>query len=65
MFFDCNNQFKKVQLTHDLKDDNIMYQEKRLPCKTDQGYCDPTTRTQATIDWFPDDTCATFQFAKI
>ena len=30
-----------------------------------QGYCDPTTRTQATIVWFPEDTCTTFQVAKI
>ena len=25
----------------------------------------PTTRTQATIVWFPEDTCTTFQVAKI
>ena len=36
-----------------------------LPRKNDQGYCDPTTRTQATIVWFPDDTCTTFQVPKI
>ena len=36
----------------------------RLPCKNDQGYCDPTTRTQATIVWFPEDTCTPFQVAK-
>ena len=40
-------------------------------CKADtknkeyQGYCNPTTRTQETIVWFPDDTCTTFQVAKI
>ena len=36
-----------------------------MPCKNDQDYCDPTTRTQATIVWFPEDTCTTFQVAKI
>ena len=40
------------------------YQGIRLPCKNYQGHCDPTTRTQATIVWFPEDTCTTFQVAK-
>ena len=57
--------FKKVQLTRDLKDDKILYQGIRLPCKNDQGYCDPTTSTQATIVWFPEVTCTIFQLAKI
>ena len=39
----------------------MIYQGSRLPCKNDQGYCDPTARTQATIVWFPEDTCTTFQ----
>ena len=43
----------------------MIYQGIRLTCKNDQGYCDPTTRTQATIVWFPEDTCTTFQMAKI
>ena len=43
----------------------MIYQGIRLPCNNDQGYCDPTTRTQATIVWFPEDTCTTFQVAKI
>ena len=43
----------------------MIYQGIRLPCKNDQGYCDSTTRTQATIVWFPEDTCTTFQVAKI
>ena len=43
----------------------MIYQGIRLPCKNYQGYCDPTTRTQATIIWFPEDTCTTFQVAKI
>ena len=43
----------------------MIYQGIRLPCKNDQGYCDPTTRTQATVVWFPEDTCTTFQVAKI
>ena len=34
-------------------------------CKNAQGYCDPTTRTQATIVWFPEDTSTTFQVAEI
>ena len=65
MFFDWKIQLEKVQLTRDLKDDTTIYQGIRLPCKNDQGYCDPTTRTQATIVWFPEDTCTTFQVAKI
>ena len=43
----------------------MIYQGIRLPCKNDKGYWDPTTRTQATIVWFPEDTCTTFQVAKI
>ena len=65
MFFDWKIQLEKVQLTRDLKDDTILYQGIRLPCKNDQGYCDPTTRTQATIVWFPDETCTVFQIARI
>ena len=65
MFFDWKIQLEKVQLTRDLKDDTIFYQGIRLPCKNDQGYCDPTTRTQATIVWFPEETCTVFQVAKI
>ena len=65
MFFDWKIKLEKVQLTRDLKEDTIIYQGIRLPCKNDQGYCDPTTRTQATIVWFPEDTCTTFQVAKI
>ena len=30
-----------------------------------QGYCDPTTRTKATMVWFPEETCRVFQVAKI
>ena len=33
--------------------------------QNDQRYSDPTTRTQATIVWFPEDTCTTFQVEKI
>ena len=43
----------------------MIYQRIRLRCKNDQGYCDPTTRTQTTIVLFPEDTCTTFQVAKI
>ena len=64
MFFDWKIQLEKVQLTRDLKDDTILYQGIRFPCKNDQGYCDPTTRTQATIVWFPAETCTVFQVAK-
>ena len=56
MFFDW-----KIQLIRDLKDDTIFYQGIRLPCKNDQGHCNPTTRTQSTIVWFHEDTCTTFQ----
>ena len=56
---------KKIQLTRDLTDNTMIYQKIRLPCKNDQGYYDNTTRTQATIVWFPEDTCTTFQVAKI
>ena len=48
MFFDWKIQPKKV-LTRDLRDDTILYQGIRLPCKNDQRICDPTTRRQATI----------------
>ena len=65
MFFDWKIQLDKIQLTRDSKDNTIIYQGIRLPCKNDQGYCDPTTRTQATIVWFPEDTFTTFQVAKI
>ena len=67
MFFDWKIQLEKVQLTQDLKDlkDTIIYQGIKIPCKNDQGYCDPTTRTQTTIVWFPKDTCTTFQKAKL
>ena len=65
MFFDWKIQLEKVQLTRDLKDDTILYQGMRLPCKNDQGYCDPTKRTQATIVWFPEENCTAFQVAKI
>ena len=51
-FFDWKIQLEKIQLTRDLSDNTIIYQRIRLPCKTDQGYCDPTTRTQATIVFF-------------
>ena len=43
----------------------MFYQGIRLPCKNDQGYCDPTTRTQATTVWFHEVTCTTFQVAKV
>ena len=65
MFFDWKIQLEKVQLTRDLKDDTILYQGIRLPCKNDQGYGDPTTRTQATIVWFPEETLTVFQVARI
>ena len=65
MFFDWKIQFEKVQLTGDLKDDTIIYQGIRLPCKNDQGYYYPTTSTQAITVCFPEDTCITFQVAKI
>ena len=65
MFFDWKIQLEKIQLTRDLSDNTMIYQGIRLPCKNDQGYCDPTTRTQATIVWFAEDTCTTFQVAKI
>ena len=65
MFFDWKIQLEKIQLTRDLTDNTMIYQGIRLPCKNDQGYCDPTTRTLATIVWFPEDTFTTFQVAKI
>ena len=63
--FDWKIQLEKIQLTQDLTDNTMIYQGIRLPCKNDKGYCDPTTRTQATIVWFTEDTCTTFQVAKI
>ena len=56
---------KKNQLTRDFKDDIFIDQGLQIPSKNYQGYCDPTTRTQATIVWFPEDTCTTFQVARI
>ena len=47
MFFDWKSQLERVQLTRDLKHDTILYQGIRLPYKRNQGYYDPTTRTQA------------------
>ena len=65
MFFDWKIQLERVQLTQDLEDNTMIYQGIRLPRKNDQGYCDPTTRTHITIVWFSEDTCTTFQVAKI
>ena len=65
MFFDWKIHLEKIHLTWDLKDDIIIYQKSRLLRKEDQWYCDPTTRTQATIVWFPEDTCTIVQVAKI
>ena len=65
MFFDWKIQLEKEQLTRDLSDNTMIYQGIRFSCKNDQGYCDPKTRTQATIVWFPEDTCTKFQVAKI
>ena len=65
MFFDWKTQLEKAQLTRDSNDGTKIYQGIRRPCKTDQGYCDPTTRTHATIVGFREDTCTTFQVAKI
>ena len=56
MFFDWKIQLEKVQITRDLKYDTMIYQGKRLTCKNDREYCDPTTATQATVVWFPEDT---------
>ena len=65
MFFDWKIQLENIQLTRDLTNNTMIYQGIRLLCKNDQGFCDPTTRTQATNVWFPEDTCTTFQVAKI
>ena len=65
MFFDWKIQFEKVQLTRDLTDDTILYQGIRFPCKNEQEFCDSTTCTQATIVWFPEETCTVFQVARI
>ena len=58
-------QLEIVQLTRDLKDNSKIYQGISFPRKNDQGYCDPTTRTQATVVWFPEDTCTEFQVAEV
>ena len=54
MFFDWKTKLEKIQLTRDLKDDTKLYQGIRTSCKNDQGNCDPTTRTQAAVVWFPE-----------
>ena len=64
MFFDRKSQLEKEQFKRVLKDDTILYQGICLPCKNNQGYCDPATQTQATIVWFPEDTRTLFQVAK-
>ena len=56
MFFDWKIQLEMVQSTRDLRDDTVFYQEIGLFCKNDQGFFNPTTRTQASIVWFPEDT---------
>ena len=65
MFFDWKLQLEKVKVTRNLKNDTKLYQRIRIPCKNDQGYCNLTTRTQATIVWFPEETCTIFRIAKI
>ena len=65
MFLDWKIQLEYTQLTRNLKDDTIKCQGTKLPCKKDQGLCNLTTRTQATIVWFPEDTCTTFQDFKL
>ena len=65
MFFDWKIQIEKIQLTRDLTDNTMIYQGIRLPCTNDKGFCDPTKRTPATFVYFPEDTCTTFQVAKI
>ena len=57
------NNLKKYNLS-ELKDDTIFHQVIRLSRNNDQGYCDPTTRTQATFVWFPEENCTIFQVAK-
>ena len=54
MFFDWKIQLEKIQLIRDLTDNTMIYQGIRLPCENDQGFCDPTRRTQVTIVWFPE-----------
>ena len=49
-------QIEKIKLTRDLKDDPKSYQGIRLSCRSDQGFCALSTRTQAIIVWFPEDT---------
>ena len=63
--FDWKIQLEKGQITRDLKDDTILHKAIRLPCENFQGYCDPTTRTQLTNVWFPEDSCTKFQAARI
>ena len=64
MFFVRKTQLEKVQITRDLKNDTILYQVICLIWKKNQGFCDPTLRTRATLVWFSEDTCTPFQVAK-
>ena len=57
-------QLEKVQLTLDLKNNTILYQNVYLPCKTDQRYCHPTIRILVTTVWFPEYTCTIFKSLK-
>ena len=64
MYFDWKTLLEQIQLTRELKNDTIFHQKIRLPCKNHQGHCDSTSRPQAIILWFPEDSSTTFQVAK-
>ena len=53
MFFDWKIQLEKVQLTRDLSDNTMIYQGITLPCKNDQGYCDPIQGPKQQLFGFP------------
>ena len=51
LFFNWNQQ--KVQPTRDLRDDTIIYQGTRLPCKKDQGFAIPLHKHRQPYYDFP------------
>ena len=55
MFFDWKNQFEKVQSKFYIIEKHFILRHPYIS-QNDQGYCDPTSRTHATIVWFPEDT---------
>ena len=57
---DCDNEFRRLNLT---QNDGMNRELVNFQVFPDLAH--PTTRTQATIVWFPEETCSVFQVPKI